>query len=200
MSSAVSRISRPPRLKFSHFGISVVDIVKMERFYRDVLGFTVTDRGENMGFELVFLSRDPDEHHQLVLATGRPPALPANTANPLFGAVINQISFRLDDLSELRLLNDRLKADNVEGVLPGNHGTSWSLYFPDPEGNMLECFVDTPWYVEQPFMEPLDLSVDDATLWTLTQQMCSQATGYRPYADWRAEVAVRMAEDQAGRC
>src|SRR6266478_6728786 len=64
--------SRPPRLRFSHFGLSVQDIHAMERFYCDLLGFSVTDRGEALGFELVFLSRSPEDHHQIVLATGKP--------------------------------------------------------------------------------------------------------------------------------
>ena len=46
----------------------------MEGFYTRLLGFTVTDRGQLQGaagpVSLVFLSRDPDEHHQIVLATG----------------------------------------------------------------------------------------------------------------------------------
>lgn len=65
-----------PGLTFAHFGMFVTDIARMERFYTEVLEFTVTDRGQLTGpngpFDLVFLSRDPDEHHQLVLATGRP--------------------------------------------------------------------------------------------------------------------------------
>ena len=39
-----------------------------------------------------------------------------------------------------------------------DHGNAWSLYFRDPEGNRLEVFCDTQWYVEQPCLEDLDLS------------------------------------------
>src|SRR5437899_12205438 len=83
---------RPPRLRFSHFGLSVQDIDAMERFYCDVMGFTVTDRGQALGFDLVFLSRNPDDHHQIVLATGKPANIPPNTANPMFDPAINQTS------------------------------------------------------------------------------------------------------------
>lgn len=190
---------RPPRLRFSHMGMSVLNMEKMERFYCDVLGFTVTDRGEAIGFNLVFLSRDPEEHHQLVLATGKPERLPPNTVNPAFGPVINQISFRLDGLAELRLLKERLAAQGIEGVMPADHGIAWSLYFPDPEGNMIECFVDSPWYIAQPFMEPLDLSLDDAALAQKTLELCRKSAGFRPYSEWRAEVSARMAADQSGR-
>jgi catechol-2,3-dioxygenase len=61
-----------PNLMFSHMGLSVTDIAKMEAFYTNALGFTVTDRGEAAGMQIVFLSRNPYDHHQIVLATGRP--------------------------------------------------------------------------------------------------------------------------------
>lgn len=45
--------------------------------------------------QLVFLSRDPNEHHQLVLASGRPAE-----SNPPGFNVINQISLRVPDLDQ----------------------------------------------------------------------------------------------------
>lgn len=190
---------RPARLRFSHLGVSVMDIELMEDFYSSVLGFTVTDRGASSGLKIVFMSRDPDEHHQIVLATGRPEGMPANTANPAFGPSINQISFRVDGLSELRILNVALRDYGTPTVTPVNHGIAWSLYFPDPEGNNIECFVDTPWYIEQPFRQVLELSLDDETLMAKTHEMCRASKGYRPYSEWRAEIAARMAAQQAGR-
>jgi catechol-2,3-dioxygenase len=197
-SAAPAAAQRPPRLRFSHFGLSVSDIDAMERFYCGVLGFSVTDRGEALGFKLVFLSRNPDDHHQIVLATGKPANIPPNTVNQMFGPAINQISFWMDGLSELRLLHGKLGEAGVKNITPLNHGIAWSLYFPDPEGNNLECFVDTPWYMQQPFAEPLDMSLDDDTLLKTTHDLCRRSKGYRPYADWRAEIAAKMAARQAG--
>ena len=190
---------RPARLRFSHLGVSVMDIDLMEDFYSSVLGFTVTDRGASSGLKIVFMSRDPDEHHQVVLATGRPEGMPANTVNLAFGPSINQISFRVDGLSELRILDAALRDYGIRTVTPVNHGIAWSLYFPDPEGNNIECFVDTPWYIEQPFRQVLELSLDDETLMAKTHEMCRASKGYRPYSEWRAEIAARMAAQQAGR-
>jgi len=179
-------------LMFSHMGLSVKDIGRMEDFYSRVLGFTVTDRGEAGGMKLVFLSRDPNDHHQIVLATGRPDVLPANTANPQFGPSINQISFKMGSLPDLRDLHERLIAYGTQNLFPANHGVAWSIYAHDPEGNNLEFFVDSDWYITQPFLIPLDLAKSDAQIVSETKKMCESSAGFEPYADWRKKIVKRM--------
>ena len=54
-------------------GIYVQDRDKMERFYTEVLGLMITDHGEGRsGMHLTFMSGNPQNHHQMVLVTGRP--------------------------------------------------------------------------------------------------------------------------------
>src|SRR5262249_17070413 len=87
-----------PRL--APMGIYVQDRDKMERFYTEVLGLMVTDHGEGRaGMHLTFMSGNPQNHHQVVLVTGRP-----DTAgfNP-----IQQISFMVDSLADLREVHKR---------------------------------------------------------------------------------------------
>ena len=75
-------MARVPELAFSHFGFFVRDLERMADFYARVLGFAISDRGEldtpHGKVSLVFLTRDPREHHQIVLASGRPDSLPFN--------------------------------------------------------------------------------------------------------------------------
>jgi catechol 2,3-dioxygenase len=185
----------PPNLAFSHMGISVTDLAKMERFYTQVMGFTVTDRGETAGLDIVFLSRDPRDHHQIVLATGRPKQMPINTRNPVFGPSINQISFRMASLADLRDMHRRLKAEGYtdDQLMIGNHGIGWSIYFPDPEGNMIEVFVDSEWYCRQPVLQPLDLTQSDAAILAATEAMCRAVGGFESAEQWRQRQAARMA-------
>ena len=185
---------RAVNLKFSHMGLSVKNLSVMEDFYTNVLGFTVTDRGHAGGMQLVFLSRDPLDHHQIVLATGRPDNIPANTANPQFGPSINQISFKLGAISDLRDIHARLLEWGSDNIFPANHGNAWSIYAHDPEGNNLEFFVDTEWYVTQPFLIPLDLSLSDSEIYELTKKMCEESEGYEPYAQWRARIEAKMSK------
>jgi catechol 2,3-dioxygenase len=60
-----------PQMAFSHIGLYVTDMATMFSFYTGVLGFSVTDRARIRENDVVFLSRSPDEHHQIVLVPGR---------------------------------------------------------------------------------------------------------------------------------
>lgn len=181
-----------PNLKFSHFGFAVHDIELMRDFYTRVLDFTVTDRGHVEGMDLIFLSRDPDDHHQVVLASGKPEGIPAHPHNPQFGSVINQISFKVSSLEELRKIHEIFLAENVASIFPANHGIAWSIYAHDPEGNNLEFFVDTDWYFPQPFLVPLDFTMTDAEIHAATEKFSREQEGFEPYGEWRKRFANRM--------
>ncbi len=178
-----------PALRFSHVGFFARDIDQQANFYKSVLGFTETDRGTlpvNGGVaRLVFLSRDPDEHHQIVLVSGRPPEEHFN--------VINQISMKAESLEALQLLHRQLKALSVKDLVAVTHGNAVSLYCRDPEGNRLEFYVDTLWYVSQPCRVevPIELPTNELLDWV--ERHARQLTGFKPRAQWRAEMAIRMA-------
>ena len=199
MQTATRTVDDVPNLMFSHMGFAVEDLKKMEDFYTRVLGFTVTDRGEVMGMDLVFVSRDPLDHHQIVLVSGKPKDLPPNPYHPQFGSVINQISFRVGSLDGLRTLLARLRSENIQSIMVGNHGIAWSIYCHDPEGNNLEFFVDTDWYFPQPFLEPLDLSLPNEAILSLTEKFSREQPGFELYADWRARVGAKMHLFRPGR-
>jgi catechol-2,3-dioxygenase len=174
-----------PALTFSHFGFFVRDIERMAEFYTRLLGFTISDRGQLGKVSLVFLTRDPREHHQIVLASGRPENLPFNA--------INQISFRMQDFAGLREMYRAIQAEKgVSEIAPVSHGNALSVYFRDPEGNRIELFVDTPWYVDQPMRIPMDMSLPDDVLWKWAEKTARELPGYKPVEQWRAELGKRL--------
>lgn len=178
----------PARLQFSHIGLYVTDLPRMARFYKQALRFTQTDAGDLGAVQLVFLSRDPNEHHQLVLATGRPADMAFN--------VVNQISFRVPDLATLRGFHDRLLAEGASEMHPVTHGNAVSVYCRDPEGNRLELFMDTPWYCDQPLREAIDLARPDHEILAQAEAIARRFPKFMPRAQWQAQVARRMQEDQ----
>ena len=175
-----------PPVSFSHFGIYVTDLARMEDFYTRVLGLLVSDRGQLPGgSDLVFLSRDPDEHHQIVLATGRPPGVEFN--------VVNQISFKLPTLADLKAMHARARDEGTKQFRIVTHGNAWSVYFADPEGNRVEVFVDTPWHTPQPVVEPFDIEAPVEVIERETEALCRNRPGFMSRAQWRAAQVTRMA-------
>ena len=177
-----------PALSFSHFGFFVRDLERMADFYARVLGFAISDRGEldtpHGKVGLVFLTRDPKDHHQIVLASGRPDSVPFNP--------INQISFRVQDFAGLRELHRAIQREPVSEISPVSHGNALSVYFRDPEGNRIELFVDTPWYVTQPLRIPMDMSLSDEALWRWAEETARRLPGYKPVEQWRTELARKL--------
>jgi catechol 2,3-dioxygenase len=172
-------------LSFSHMGFYVRDLERMARFYKEVMCFFETDRGDLGPVQLVFLSRDPCEHHQIVLATGRP--------TDLSFSVINQISLRVPDLATLRTVRDRVTADpDVSDLVCATHGNAVSIYFRDPEGNRLEVFLDMPWYCEQPLREPIDLDQSDEAVMAVAEALARSRPKFRSRTQWITEMQALM--------
>jgi catechol 2,3-dioxygenase-like lactoylglutathione lyase family enzyme len=180
-------------LTLSHVGVFVTDMPKMVDFYSGFLGFAVSDRGELGGGrgEIVFLTRDPCEHHQLVLATGRPADLNYN--------IVNQLSFRVDSLDTLRELQRGIANEHATELGPITHGNALSVYLHDPEKNRVELLIDTPWYVPQPCRIPVDLSLPDDEVWSTIERKVRDLPGFKPMADWKADIEQRIADATAKR-
>lgn len=173
----------------SHFGIYVTDIERMVAFYTETFDLTITDRGEGRTFrnQLVFTSASPDQHHQLVLASGRPKEATFST--------VMQISFVVPSIQHLRDTTARAVARGAADVLGLNHGNALSVYMKDPEGNTVEIYVDTPFYVSQPHGDPLDLEKDDETIMRETEAICRRDPSFMPLAEWEAKF---LAQSPAG--
>ncbi|HYF18573.1 MAG TPA: VOC family protein [Ramlibacter sp.] len=164
--------------QLSHFGIFVRDIDEMTRFYTEVFGLRLTDQGEGRNFrmKLHFLSNSSDQHHQLVLAAGRAADAPST---------VMQLSFKVTEIDHLRQVRARALERGATQMRGMNHGNALSIYFSDIEGNTVEVYVDTPWYVAQPHGDPLDLEKSDAELWAETEAICRADPTFEPVAQWQ---------------
>src|SRR6266850_460246 len=146
-----------PRL--SHVGLYVHDVPKMIDFYTKVLGFVVSDGAEDG--RITFLSRNPSDHHQVVLVRGRT----TDTETPM----VQQVSFNVGNLANVQRAFRKIRDAGCEGISPICHGNAWSVYFQDPEGNRIEMFCDTPWYVPQPLGFKIDLDKSEDELFRETE-------------------------------
>ena len=171
-----------PNVTLRHVGMYVTDIDAILDFYIGVLGFTVSVRGPFRGEEIAFLTRDPEEHHEIVVMSGRPAGS--------FGT-INQISFRAETLADLRATHELVTSAGIGKIDPVDHGNALSVYFWDPEDNRLEIYIPTPWYVTQPNRTPLDFSLTDDEILAANEEKCRADPSFRPAADWQAAFPAR---------
>jgi catechol 2,3-dioxygenase len=147
-----------PATRMGHVHLKVADLERALGFYRDVLGFELTQR---MGPEAAFLSAG-GYHHHIGLNTwesagGQPPAAGATGLYHL--AIVYPTRAELGDALR-RLLQAGIA---LEGA--SNHGVSEALYLRDPDDNGVELYWDRP-EAEWPrtadgglamFTRPLDL-------------------------------------------
>jgi catechol 2,3-dioxygenase len=176
----------PIRPQLTHAGIYVEDIVKMRDFYVGVMGLIETDRGHGFTFnnDFVFMSANPTIHHQLILASGRAERAKAST--------VNQLSFKVASLAELREMNRRVTDYGIQGIRPVSHGNAWSIYFDDPEGNTVEIYLDTPFHTSQPHADKLDLTLSDADIVRATEAACAGDPTFTQVENWNARMRADL--------
>jgi catechol 2,3-dioxygenase len=130
-------MSIDPRVDIGHVHLKVSDIDRALAFYRDVLGFDVTQR---YGDAAAFLSAG-GYHHHLGLNTwesrGGPP--PPRGATGLY-----HVAIRYPDRASLADALRRLVDNRIPLTGATDHGVSEALYLRDPDDNGIELYRDRP--------------------------------------------------------
>jgi catechol 2,3-dioxygenase len=126
-----------PRVDIGHVHLKVADIERSLGFYRDVLGFEVT---QQMGEQAAFLAAG-GYHHHIGLNTwesrGGSPPPPGTTG-------LYHVAIRYPDRTTLgdalrRVLEAGIRLDGAS-----DHGVSEALYLRDPDNNGIELYRDRP--------------------------------------------------------
>lgn len=125
------------RVRIGHVHLKVADLERSLAFYRDVLGFSETQR---FGSQAVFLSAG-GYHHHIGLNTweskaGQPP--PRGATGLYHVAILYPSRAELADAVR-RVVRAGLP---LEGA--ADHGVSEAVYLRDPDGNGVELYRDRP--------------------------------------------------------
>ena len=121
--------------KLGHAVLKVRSLAASVPFYRDVLGLTEVAR---YGTQMVFFSCGDNHHDLALLEVGAQAVSPVSSQVGLY-----HLAFKVgDSLDELRAFRDHLAAHGVALAGQADHRVSQALYCHDPDGIMIEVYVD----------------------------------------------------------
>ena len=127
----------PGDVDVGHVHLKVSDLERAIAFYRDVLGFEVTQR---FGDQAAFLGAGGYHHHVGLntweSAGGSPP--------PRGATGLYHVAFRYPTRLALADAVRRLSAHDVALDGAADHGVSEAVYLRDPDGNGVELYWDRP--------------------------------------------------------
>jgi catechol-2,3-dioxygenase len=160
----------------------------MVEYYTKSLGLFLSDIGSIRDTQLCFLTFDPEtEHHQIALTGGR-------KGKPGDGALVH-VCFRLASYAQLQARHRDLVEKGASGINTVTHGSWLSVYSEDPEGNKIEFRYDLPWYVGQPFAQPVDLTLGEDEIRRATIAQNRENPRFQPMAEWRAKAIEKLDTD-----
>jgi catechol 2,3-dioxygenase len=126
-----------PGVRIGHVHLKVADLDRALGFYRDVLGFEVTQR---FGSQAVFLSAG-GYHHHIGLNTwesaGGPAPAPGTTG-------LYHVAILYPSRALLADAFRRVREAGIELEGAADHGVSEALYLRDPDQNGVELYWDRP--------------------------------------------------------
>jgi len=122
--------------KVGHVVLRVRDLDAALAFYSGVLGLREVARGDFGEGPMVFLSTG-NSHHDLALVEA------GDSASGDGSTGLHHVAFKVGDaLADLVAVKRHLDASGVATHMVLDHRVSQGVYVSDPDGNLLELYVD----------------------------------------------------------
>lgn len=161
---------------FAHVVFQTSNLTRMRDWYCTVLDAHVVFEGHG----LCFLTFD-EEHHRIALL-GVPDQLDRKSPT---AAGMHHSAYTFASLDDLLERHAELEGVGIEPLVPIQHGVTTSLYYQDPDGNLVELQIDN-------FATP-----EEATAYMCGDEYASNpvGVGFDPRAMRRARTLGVPAED-----
>ena len=127
----------PAQTRIGHVHLKVADIERSLKFYKDLLGFEITQR---YGTSAVFISAGGYHHHIGLNTWHSKNAKPA----PVNAAGLYHIAILYPEKKDLAAIAKRLNDAGYEFTGAADHGVSLALYLNEPDMNGVELYWDRP--------------------------------------------------------
>ena len=147
-------LDRPFKIRrLGHFGINVTDMEAGLRFYRELLGFRITDirdpfAGKEVPDEIKrfgdhkgYFFRYASDHHAFVMYNHNVRGATDTKGRWRRHVTINQITWQVGSLGEIVHAIDYFKEREIPVARTGRDmpGSNWHTYLLDPDGHNLEA-------------------------------------------------------------
>ena len=128
------------RLKeIGHVLLRVMDLERSKKFYSDVLGFQVLEEDPEHGGTFMAL---PGQSHAIDLFQVKDQQAAEGQTPGVRG--LGHIAFRVENEEALKDAYATLREHGVEITRTIDHVSQKSIYFDDPDGNVLEIYYELP--------------------------------------------------------
>ena len=127
----------PAQTHIGHVHLKVTDLDKALGFYKDLLGFEITQR---YGDSAVFISAGGYHHHIGLNTWHSKNAGPA----PVRAAGLYHVAILYPTRKDLATIFKRLTDAEYPLTGASDHGVSEAIYLDDPDGNGVELYWDRP--------------------------------------------------------
>ena len=127
----------PAQTHIGHVHLKVADIDRALSFYKDLLGFEIT---QYYGSSAVFISAGGYHHHIGLNTWHSKNGGPA----PLHSAGLYHVAILYPTRKDLAVILKRLTDAKYPLTGASDHGVSEAIYLNDPDGNGVELYWDKP--------------------------------------------------------
>lgn len=125
--------------RIGHVALRVADVERSRAFYTKLLGFEVVEEDPEHGG--VFMALEGLSHTIDLFPVDDPDAAPPHAS----GAVgVRHVAFLVESEQALKEAYVTLQANGVTIVRAVDHVSQKSIYFHDPDGNVLEIYYELP--------------------------------------------------------
>lgn len=149
------RLARPFRIRrLGHFGFNSDHPNESLAFYRDLLGFRVSDMVDwrdftdtpaifdGLGDTRGYFMRYGGDHHAFVLFNRRVREAADRDGRFRAGVTVNQLTWQVGSLDEVVRASEHLRDHGITMSRSGRDtpGSNWHTYFIDPDGHTIELY------------------------------------------------------------
>jgi catechol 2,3-dioxygenase len=130
--------------KIGHVLIAVHDLARSKDFYARVLGFEILEEDPDHGGLFMTIGEGTHVVDLVQLPGTQPPLAPQSFAEVRPSLGFGHVAFPVGSARDLRLAYFELIDNQVRVLGIVDHESQESIYFCDPDGNILEIYWERP--------------------------------------------------------